>query len=82
PLLPCSSVAPVVFAARESRLRDAQAVADPVRPSAVAVDRRNTVAVVKPTSAAASSSSPSPSVIKGKTNVSYSFFYYFKIYKR
>nr|BAD19888.1 root cap protein 1-like [Oryza sativa Japonica Group]BAD22426.1 root cap protein 1-like [Oryza sativa Japonica Group] len=57
-LQPCAAVASVVAVARGGHHRGRQVVAVLVRPSAVAVDRRNTVAVVKPKSAAASSSSP------------------------
>uniref|UniRef100_I1PE14 Uncharacterized protein n=1 Tax=Oryza glaberrima TaxID=4538 RepID=I1PE14_ORYGL len=62
PLQPGTAVAPVVAVAREGRCRGRRCVAVLVRPSAVAVDRRNTVAIVKPKVAAASSSPPSPSV--------------------
>nr|BAD62322.1 root cap protein 1-like [Oryza sativa Japonica Group] len=60
-LQPCAAVASVVAVARGGHHCGRQVVAVLVRPSAVAVDRRIPVAVVKPKSAAASSSSPTSS---------------------
>nr|BAC15821.1 root cap protein 1-like [Oryza sativa Japonica Group]BAD30544.1 root cap protein 1-like [Oryza sativa Japonica Group] len=59
---PCAAVASVVVTARGGRRRGRQAVADLVRPSIFAEDRRNIAVIVNPKVAAVSSSSPSPSV--------------------
>nr|BAD62517.1 hypothetical protein [Oryza sativa Japonica Group] len=61
-LQPCAAAVSAVAVAREGRHRGRRRVSVLVRPFAVAVDCRSTVAAVDPKTAAVSSSSPSPSV--------------------